>query len=220
MSNAPATLSPAAEARARFLLGKVAEKVSLEGCDDAAGVGYVFTNPPAAKYPFAYAVWMGKAAKPSVYYAAKSAEAANAEVLKHLGDAMRVAAAKASRKAAMAADKATWDGAKDLPVGTVLVCSWGWEQTNVDFYKVVGHYGKLGVEMVHVGSKTVEGSGGGHGMSDMVVADPDRVLDDGAVVRARMSSKVGVAVPGHARYSWGTNAHKWDGGSCYRSWYA
>jgi hypothetical protein len=207
-------------ARARFLVGKTSEKVSMEGCPDEVAVGYVFTNHPAAKYPFAYAVFMGKASKPSAYYAARSAESAKAEVLKHLGDAVKVAAAKAARKASMAADKATWNAAVDLPVGTVLVCSWGWEQTNVDFFKVVGHFGRLGVEMVAVGSKTVEGSGSPHGMADEVVADPDRVLDGAAVVRAKMANKTAVAVPGHARYPWGTNAHKWDGGPCYRSWYA
>lgn len=220
MSNAPAALSPADAARANFMAGKTGEKVSLEGCPDAVAVGYVFTNPPTAKYPFAYAVFMGKAAKPSAYYAARSADDARNAVLKHLGDAMKVAAAKAARKAAMAADKATWNAAVDLPVGTVLVCSWGWEQTNVDFFKVVGHYGRVGVEMVAIGAKRVEGSGSPNGMSDSVVADPDDVKDDAAIIRAKMAGKEAVAVPGHARYPWGNNARKWDGGPCYRSWYA
>ena len=37
-------------------------------------------------------------------------------------------------------------------VGDVLVSSWGWEQTNIDYYKIVRLVGKRSVEVVQIGS--------------------------------------------------------------------
>jgi len=44
----------------------------------------------------------------------------------------------------------------NLNVGDVLVSSWGWEQTNVDFYKVVTVVSKRTVEVVRIGTVEAE----------------------------------------------------------------
>jgi hypothetical protein len=41
---------------------------------------------------------------------------------------------------------------RSLIVGDVLVASWGWEQTNIDYYKVVALVGTQSVEIVEVGA--------------------------------------------------------------------
>lgn len=58
-------------------------------------------------------------------------------------------------------------------VGDVLVCSWGYDQTNVDYYKVTRRT-KASVWIVKVGQKVVPGSEGF--MSESVLPDPDNEL--------------------------------------------
>jgi len=58
-------------------------------------------------------------------------------------------------------------------VGDILVCSWGWEQTNVDYYKVVRRT-KASAWIVPIGQRMVPGSEGF--MSESVLPDPDKVL--------------------------------------------
>lgn len=87
-----------------------------------------------------------------------------------------------------------------LQKGEIFVSSWGYDQTNVDFFKIVDVRGKE-VVAVEIGSKIVSS---GHG-SDSVVADPDRII--GQTFRARPSqsgSSVSFKVGDHY-------AHKWDG---------
>lgn len=44
---------------------------------------------------------------------------------------------------------------RELEVGDLLVASWGYEQTNIDYYKVLRLKGKLSVELVEVGSESI-----------------------------------------------------------------
>lgn len=67
-------------------------------------------------------------------------------------------------------------------VGDILEASWGYDQTNVDYYQVVGVKGKM-VEVREIGAKTVEGSGFSHGMADMVTPAKDRFIKDSEVMR-------------------------------------
>lgn len=49
---------------------------------------------------------------------------------------------------------------RELEVGDILVCSWGYEQTNVDYYQVVSLVGKSSVEIKRVkGEKTRDSRG-------------------------------------------------------------
>ena len=63
--------------------------------------------------------------------------------------------------------------AKLVP-GTLLSCSWGYEQTNVDFYKVLEKKGAT-VTLVKIGAIEVEATGPS---SSLIKADPDRHLSD------------------------------------------
>ena len=208
------------EAKRKFYLSPDSAKVTVEGCTDEMGVGYVTPTPPGSKYPATYAVWFGKAGKPSAYYAAKSMEAAKLEVEKSLKDAALVAAAKAGNKAKKAEDRKTWDAAKTLPVGTLLSQSGGWEQTNVSGFKVVAVVSRTVVDVVGVGLKSTGAGPGPGAMSDHVVLDPKEVLNGGAITRMKLSSPDSVAVPSAAKHAWGKYAYKWDGRELYRSWHA
>ena len=50
--------------------------------------------------------------------------------------------------------------ARELKVGDYLYESWGYDQTNVNFYKVVALAGKTSVKIIPVMSQTISGAGG------------------------------------------------------------
>jgi len=60
-----------------------------------------------------------------------------------------------------------------VAVGDIFVNSWGYDQTNLDFYKVVRLTG-AGVEVVPIGKKFVQQNGPG---GNKVVADPDTIRE-------------------------------------------
>lgn len=103
-----------------------------------------------------------------------------------------------------------------LKVDDVLVCSWGWEQTNVDFYKVTKSVGKNTVELVRI--KAVSDPNGQEArfsMQDRAIADPKTEI--GAPFRARVNMGSGspCITLGHREF-----AYPWDGKATHRSWYA
>jgi hypothetical protein len=66
----------------------------------------------------------------------------------------------------------------ELKIGDILYSSWGYDQTNVDFYEVVSVTAKsVGIRKIH--SKIVSSSQG----SDSVVAVPGRFSDSKVLVR-------------------------------------
>lgn len=95
-----------------------------------------------------------------------------------------------------------------LKEGDVLVCSWGFDQTNVDFYMVQKVCSAKTVELVPVAGKSVRETGWA---SDMVVATK-KVC--GEPFKARVSEGNGVKL---SSYQW---ASPYDGRECHRSWYA
>lgn len=80
-------------------------------------------------------VWRGRQQRPGEVYVFASPEERETWIAnrKRRDDAERQAKAERS-----AADKARREAMRrQLEVGTILVASWGYEQTNVDFYQVV-----------------------------------------------------------------------------------
>lgn len=95
-----------------------------------------------------------------------------------------------------------------LKPGAIVYQSWGYDQTNIDFYKVIERKGSK-VTLIEIGCQTVENSQGRD--CDRVLADPDTTIGApfSKIVRSpwiRMTS-----------YS---SLRLWDGKELYRSWYA
>jgi hypothetical protein len=118
-------------------------------------------------------------------------------------------------------------------VGDILHHSWGYEQTNCDFYEVVAVKGQS-VGLRKIAHQQV--SGGGSAMSAMVMPikgqyvdssnnalekhetrgrDPDKVIVKrvGAYMNGGESLRYFVNTP----YGW---CGLWEGSPCYESWYA
>jgi hypothetical protein len=120
-------------------------------------------------------------------------------------------------------------------VGDVLVSSWGYDQTNVDYYKVTRRT-EASVWLVKIGQKHVPGSEGF--MSEQVVPDPENVLPwrgyeggfknapEGETTPQRKKVKPGYNGRAYVRltsYSGATPVQvdsTGEFGSSYQSWYA
>lgn len=96
-----------------------------------------------------------------------------------------------------------------LKVGDILVSSWGWEQTNVDFYQVVNIITGKTIEIRPIAEKTVTATGS---MSETVTAVPDEFT--GSARRVRVSTDDSIKLNSY-KY-----ASKWDGQPEYQSHYA
>jgi hypothetical protein len=96
-----------------------------------------------------------------------------------------------------------------LKIGDIIVNSWGYDQTNVDFYRVTrttAHY----VWLQEIGSQQTEKETG-NSMAAYVVANPEVISN--APVERHGSSKE------YVNFRHGSGS-KWDGKEMYESWYA
>ena len=151
--------------------------------------------------------FFGRSSKPCEHYRYRSiAERAEADskFIENMGQReIRKAQQKAERKAITSMPHT-------LNIGDILVSSWGWEQTNVDFYQVVGLRGKFVVQLQEIGCESI-GCEGSY-MSDMVIAKKDHFV--GEVFEKRINSRNSCNISS-CQY-----ARLWDGSKMYRSWYA
>jgi len=93
-------------------------------------------------------------------------------------------------------------------VGDVLYSTWGYDQTNVDFYKVVGVLPKS-IKIVSVGQVLVEATGW---LQETVIADPTRETGEVMLKRVTANRKY-VSINSYAV------ASKWDGHPIHQSHY-
>ena len=103
-------------------------------------------------------------------------------------------------------------GNKLFPVGTVLVSSWGYEQTNIDFYQVVAHKGKATVVIREIAQDSVP--------------QDDGLFSDRGHTTARKDVFIGeeferrVSADGYLSVSSFQGLRAWDGKPRYWSAYA
>lgn len=101
--------------------------------------------------------------------------------------------------------------AHTLQVGDVVVNSWGWEQTNVDFYRVVKTSANF-VWLAELGSQMVPGRDVSAMSGYCIPATSDKHSGKPAIKHRADSS-------GYVHFKHGGGS-KWDGGPQYVSWYA
>tara|TARA_R110002096_G_scaffold364673_1_gene557798 strand:+ start:184 stop:762 length:579 start_codon:yes stop_codon:yes gene_type:complete len=98
---------------------------------DGALEVYIVDNGPS----YVAKGFKGKAAKPAFHYRFKTAERMADHIDSFFADYAEMVEYKANEKAKAKAKKA--EAAKDLKVGDIYYSSWGYDQTNIDFYKIV-----------------------------------------------------------------------------------
>lgn len=111
----------------------------------------------------------GRAQKPAFHLRFRTVERASEYVSEWLAGIERRAAEKLAQREARKAAGHTFQ------VGDVLVSSWGYEQTNVDFYEVVALVGSCTVELREIGQERGESS---HGMQGVCVPVPGSFISE------------------------------------------
>jgi len=102
-------------------------------------------------------VWMPKATKPAAFYKFRSVEQREQWLERYVSNYAANQAARAEYRAEKKA-KAS-ENAQSVDVGTIFVHSWGYDQTNIDYYQVVKKSGQM-VEVAAIAAEEVEGSQG------------------------------------------------------------
>ncbi len=98
----------------------------------------------------------------------------------------------------------------DLKVGEILVCSWGYDQTNVDFYQVVSTTTKMATTR-EIGSMSVDNEGCTD-MTDKVYPKRDEFIGKPMSHLVQEGNNI--------RISSYSSACRWDYNPCYTSSYA
>lgn len=117
----------------------------VDQCIEALGV-LVLVDPTGLR-ALGFA---GRSGKPAFFYRFGSVERREAYVKNWLAGLEAREEAKRARRAAATVE------ASGLEVGTVLVSSWGYDQTNVEFYEVVRVVGKSTVELREIAQERRE----------------------------------------------------------------
>jgi hypothetical protein len=104
----------------------------------------------------------------------------------------RIAAldAHVARKLAYFAEKKAAVAGADMSLvepGAVFRYSWGWEQTNIEYFQVVARSGQM-VTLRAIGMESVPGSGYSHGMAEEVRPAVDGFLTQCGICRLRESA--------------------------------
>lgn len=108
---------------------------------------------PQGAYPVA-AIFRNKKKDPVAHYRYKTNEDREAAIQRQIESELSSQKWKADRKAKAKKQKESF--AHNLNVGDILYTSWGYEQTNIDFYEVVELVGKSTARYIKIGSKHVE----------------------------------------------------------------
>jgi len=154
-----------------------------------------------AKGPAA-AMFGGKRSKPDKQYYYRSLEARDKAISEYL-DSLK---ASAEFKASMRAKRDSFQ--HTLKVGDMLRCSWGYDQTNVDFYQVTDLIGNTMVEIRPIAGNYSETGF----MSGTTTAAKGRFI--GEPMKKRVSEGNAVRIKSYA------SAYPYDGKPTYESHYA
>lgn len=144
----------------------------------------------------------GKAAKPDWHYSFRTADQRARKIAEYLENRK----AYATRKAEYKAERSKPHTLKE---GQILVCSWGYDQTNIDYYQVTRVIGPHTVEIREISAR----SGGEDGyMTAHCTAVKDAFKGDPMIKKANSTNCVRIA-----SYAC---ASPWDGKADRYSWYA
>jgi hypothetical protein len=175
------------------------------------GVAYVQDLPAAnSRMKYLAIAYAGKANKKSFYESYATKEARDKRIADFFAGLESWQKMKAERRAESSKPHT-------LKVGDILHHSWGWEQTQCDYYQILA-VTPHGATIQAIISKTVEGSTVSHGMADRQIAIPDSFHGEPLRVKIDGFNRVCVS-KGNGPLSHGS-CGPWDGKPQYCSWYA
>jgi hypothetical protein len=154
---------------------------------------------------FTVKAWRGKARRPFAFYSFPNADARAAWIENQKRSEDSRQSFKAERKAARVRNIA--ETSKRLPVGAILATSWGYEQTNVEFFQVTERRGKATVILREIAGELTQT----HMMQGTVTAVPGRFIGEPILRRV---GECGVKIEG-CRTAYPTEPGK----AHHTSWY-
>ena len=145
-------------------------------------------------------------------------------IYKSVDNQIRIETEKLQKKEAHKKVMETFKASDYFSAGDIIVNTWGWEQTNVNFYQVVDVLNKK-IRVKEIGAKIAENSMYSHGMACELVPAKDSFLENGRKTEYLLSLKADINKAGEisARICNPESYYyfrKWDGRSEYCSWYA
>lgn len=149
-------------------------------------------------------MWRGNAFNAFSNYYYRSIESAERTITETKKSEDSREAWKAERKA-----KKQAVNNQDIEIGAIFYDSWGYEQTNIDFYQVIDKIGKRTLIVKEIASQSIRATGP---MSDEVKAVKDAFTSE--EMKVMLTDNDSFKIKG---YRW---ASKWDGRALHRSWYA
>jgi hypothetical protein len=165
----------------------------------------LFNSVVSMKKKPAMMVWKGKQQNPFSNYYYMSEERRKEALENHKKSALALKEYKEKRKAERKAFN------PDVKVGDIYRSSWGYEQTNIDFYQVIEVKGKSTVVLREIAHKMKEDSMYEHGMACEVLPLENSFLNENTITKR--VGKYGITLNSYA------SASKWDGKAEYKSWY-
>lgn len=155
--------------------------------------------------------YAGKSSKPLFYTQFMTEESMKKKIVSTISNLMDWEDKKAERREARKAPHT-------LKIGDILYTSWGYEQTNVDFFQVVDLPSKCFAELRKIKSELIP-SEGLSPMAGKVVGLKDKFCeysdyDRNVSIKRKVSSSNTVHISG-CQTAW-----LWDGNAKYCSWYA
>ena len=142
--------------------------------------------------------------KPILNFTFQTWERAEERIRKELA----ARAAREERKKKRAEERLAYR--HDYKPGDILYTSWGYDQTNIEFFQVVAVPSDKSITVREIASAMPRGEDGF--MCGHVVAVPDNFIGEAVTKRVSPSGSIKFA---SYRYAW-----KWDGRERYCSWYA
>lgn len=151
-------------------------------------------------------IWSGKQGRPfhNVIYRPQHSHMIEPDVARFVASHEAHEKMKADAKAKRSAPHA-------IEVGAVILNSWGYDQTNADFYQVVA-VTPHSVKLRRIASQEAPRQEGGSPMSAMVVAVRDSFTSDEIITKQARAD-------GYVNFKHGSG-RVWDGRPTYSSWYA
>ncbi|WP_420415816.1 hypothetical protein [Marinovum algicola] len=182
-----------------FYIPENAQKIAMKS---GGAVFYCYTDNGGRPCAVCF---VGRAQKPTWRYYFRNPEVRAERIAKQIASVQ-------DREIRKAKQRAERNKPHNWETGLILFGSWGYEQTNIDFFEVTRVIGKTMVEIEEIGSSQATDSPEyGHGMANHVVPDPK--------VRSGKFSRVRVSQGSIKSPVYGA-AWPWDGKPKYSSWYA
>ena len=139
------------------------------------------------------AIWYTRSIKPNIHYSYRTEQEREQRIIKEYSNEDNREQHREQWS------KIAQEQARAIQPGVILVASWGYEQTNIDFYKVLDRRGDA-VTIVEIGQKKMKEE---NDLQGNCIADPENVISE--PIRKRITKR------GDIRLNSFTHCGIWDG---------